>query len=98
MRALKRIAPIFAVRDLDAAIAHYQRLGFSTRTSRGGGYGYASRDGVEIHLGLVPNGDPQVGSAYLFVEDADALAEEWRTAGAEVHSPVETEWGQQLRG
>jgi hypothetical protein len=31
MGTLKRIAPIFAVRDLDAAMAHYQRLGFVTR-------------------------------------------------------------------
>jgi uncharacterized glyoxalase superfamily protein PhnB len=94
MKALKRIAPIFAVRDLDAAIAHYKRLGFSTRTYEGGGYAFASRDGIEIHLGLVPGGDPRIGSAYLFVEDADRLAEEWRTAGVEVHSPVDTEWGQ----
>ena len=94
MKALKRIAPIFAVRNLDAAIAHYKRLGFSTRTYEGGGYAFASRDGIEIHLGLVPGGDPRIGSAYLFVEDADRLAEEWRTAGVEVHSPVDTEWGQ----
>jgi hypothetical protein len=31
MGILKRIAPIFAVRDLDAAMVHYQRLGFVTR-------------------------------------------------------------------
>jgi catechol 2,3-dioxygenase-like lactoylglutathione lyase family enzyme len=94
MRALRRIAPTFAVRDLDAAIAHHQRLGFSTRTYKGGGYGFASCDGTEIHLGLVPGDDPRTGSAYLFVEDADRLAEEWRTAGVKVHSPVDTEWGQ----
>lgn len=32
------------------------------------------------------------GSAYLFVEDADALAEEWRAAGIEVHGPEDTDW------
>ncbi len=94
MKALKRIAPIFAVRDLDAAIAHYKRLGFSTRIYEGGGYAFASRDRIEIHLGVVPAGDHRVGSAYLFVDDADRLAEEWLAAGVEVHSPEDTEWGQ----
>jgi uncharacterized glyoxalase superfamily protein PhnB len=28
------------------------------------------------------------------VDDADALAEEWRRAGAEVHGPEDTPWGQ----
>ena len=42
MKSLKRIAPIFAVRDLDAAIAHYKRLGFSTRTYEGGGSAFAT--------------------------------------------------------
>jgi len=89
---LKRIAPIFPVRDLGASLAHYQRLGFDTRAYEGGGYGYATRDGVEIHLGM-QNGDA-IGSAYLFVEDADAVAAAWRSAGAEVSGPVDTEWGQ----
>jgi hypothetical protein len=40
MGALKRIAPIFAVRDLDAAMAHYRRLGFATRAYEGGGYAF----------------------------------------------------------
>ena len=62
MKALKRIAPIFAVRDLDAAIAHYKRLGFSTRIYEGGGYVFASRERIEIDLGEVPAGDHRVGS------------------------------------
>jgi catechol 2,3-dioxygenase-like lactoylglutathione lyase family enzyme len=89
---LRRIAPIFPVRDLGAALAHYQRLGFETRAYEGGGYGFATRDGVEIHLGT-KTGDA-VAAAYLFVEDAEALAAEWQSAGAEVHPPVDTEWGQ----
>jgi uncharacterized glyoxalase superfamily protein PhnB len=93
MGTLKGIAPIFAVHDLDAALAHYQRLGFATRAYEGGGYGFADRDGIEIHLGVVPAGDRRAGAAYLFVEDSDELAEEWRSAGAEVHGPEDTEWG-----
>src|SRR4051812_2996844 len=95
MVTLRRIAPIFAVRDITTALAHYQRLGFATREYEGGGYGYAMRDGVEIHLGLPAEAAPAIrGSAYLWVDDADELAREWLAAGAEVHGPEDTEWGQ----
>ena len=30
---------------------------------------------IEIHLGVVPDGDRRTSAAYLWVEDADALAE-----------------------
>ena len=33
-------------------------------------------------------------TAYLFVEDADALARTWLAAGGEVRLPQGTEWGQ----
>lgn len=40
------------------------------------GYGFATRDGVEIHLGMVPGGDPGAirSTAYMWVDDADKLA------------------------
>jgi predicted enzyme related to lactoylglutathione lyase len=96
MADLKRVAPIFPVRDLSAALAHYERLGFTTREYSGGGYGFATRDGIEIHLGVVADAGPPTTkhSAYLFVDDADALAQVWGEAGVEVHMPVDTEWGQ----
>jgi predicted enzyme related to lactoylglutathione lyase len=94
MATLNRIAPIFAVRDLDAALAHYSRLGFDTREYEGGGYGFATRDGIEIHLGTVPSGDVRSSNAYLWVDDADALAREWAATGADVRPPEDTEWGQ----
>jgi len=79
--------------DLESSLSYYQRLGFSVREYRGGGYGFAVRDGVEIHLGVVANvpTSPAKHSAYLWVDDSDALADEWRTAGAEVHGPEDTE-------
>lgn len=94
MGTVNRIAPIFAVRDLEKAMAHYERLGFTTRAYEGGGYGFARRDGIEIHLGVVPVQGQRTSGAYLFVDDADELAQEWRSAGIEVHSPEDTEWGQ----
>jgi len=94
MGSLHRVAPIFAVRDLDTSMAHYRRMGFTTRRYHDGRYGFATRDGIEIHLGMVPAGDQRTGAAYFFVADADQLAEEWRAAGVAVHEPVDTEWGQ----
>ncbi len=87
---------MFAVRDVAAALAFYERLGFATREYEGGGYGYATRDAVEIDLGFVPPDDARSirGTAYLWVDDAGALAEEWRRAGADVRPPEDTAWGQ----
>jgi catechol 2,3-dioxygenase-like lactoylglutathione lyase family enzyme len=92
-----RVAPIFPVSDLAAALAYYRGLGFGTREWRGGGYGFLTFEGVEIHLGV----DPDLGTrrthratAYLFVQDADALAQSWLAAGGDVRLPEDTEWGQ----
>ena len=82
---MERIAPIFAVRDLDRALDFYRRLGFAVRRYRGGGYGFASRHGIELHLGVVPDDDRRSSAAYLFVDDADRVAAEWKRTGAEVH-------------
>lgn len=93
MATAHRVSPIFSVRDLDAALEFYRRLGFSVRAYSGGGYGFAKRDTIEFHLG-VPTREHHPASAYLFVDDADELAAEWRAAGVEVHTPEDTEWGQ----
>ncbi len=92
-----RVAPIFPVSDLAAALAYYRGLGFGAREWEGGGYGFVTFDGVEIHLGTEPDLDTRPGrrsTAYLFVEDADALARAWVAAGADVRLPQDTEWGQ----
>ncbi len=95
MVAAKRVAPIFPVRELDVALAHYARLGFATRPYEGGGYGFARLDECEIHLGVVPiDRATTPSSAYLFVDDADQLASIWTAAGADVRPPEDTEWGQ----
>src|SRR5947207_10521288 len=96
MLGLKRIAPIFPVRDLSTSLEYYQKLGFATRQYKDGlGYGFATLDNVEIHLGVLPTGKtPTPASAYLFVEDAEQLAQRWTSAGADVRAPEDTEWGQ----
>ena len=92
MAALRRIAPIFPVRDLSVSLAYYASLGFTTCEYEGGGYGFAILDGVEIHLGT--GGGNGRASVYPFVDDADDLARRWMSAGITVHPPQDTEWGQ----
>ena len=81
---LHRFAPIFPVADLRRALAHYGSLGFATFAHEGGDdYGFAERDGVGLHLAAAAGRQPQAvgGEAYLYVEDADALFEEWGRPG-----------------
>lgn len=83
-RQLRRFSPIFPVRDLAAALAHYSALGFDTLTYQGGGdYGFANREGAGLHLAADPEHDPARNSAstYLYVSDADALHAEWSRPG-----------------
>ena len=83
-RQLRHFSPIFPVRDMAAALAHYAALGFDTFPYEGGNdYGFAGRDGVSLHLGGDPGHDPghSHASAYLYVRDADALYAEWTRPG-----------------
>lgn len=78
------VAPVLSVRDLDRALRRYRRLGFSARASDGPErYGFAERDGVELHLSESPGHDrTRDGSeVYLYVSDADALYEAWSSSG-----------------
>jgi DNA-binding MarR family transcriptional regulator/catechol 2,3-dioxygenase-like lactoylglutathione lyase family enzyme len=90
-RQFRRFSPIFGVRDLRAALAHYAALGFATaQYDEGTDYGFADRDGISLHLQSDhlrrdhPDDDhdhPVRGQAYLVVADADALYEEWTRPG-----------------
>ena len=49
----RSFSPIFPVRDLGRALAHYASLGFEVKPYEDGdGYGFADRDGVGLHLSL----------------------------------------------
>jgi Ser/Thr protein kinase RdoA (MazF antagonist) len=81
-------SPVFPVRDLRRALAHYASLGFEVEPyADGDEYGFAGRDEVSLHLSLDEGHGPEaghqhVGTAYLHVEDADALYDEWARPGA----------------
>lgn len=80
---LNSMAAVLPCRDVPAALAHYERLGFATH-SYDNGYGYADRDGVAFHLARVADLDPltTTSAVYLFVSDAAALHASWKSSGA----------------
>jgi DNA-binding MarR family transcriptional regulator/catechol 2,3-dioxygenase-like lactoylglutathione lyase family enzyme len=82
-RQFRRFSPIFPVRNLADALAHYSTLGFTTfADTDGDDYGFANREGTGLHLATDPDHDPsRRGSTYLYVGDADALYEEWSRPG-----------------
>jgi len=80
------VAPVVPVRDLQAALERYRRLGFEVRAyGHGTGYGYAQRGAVSIHLSEWDEHDPKRTGAvvYLYVSDADAVRAEWASCGVE---------------
>lgn len=92
----RRIAPVFVTTDLARALAHYERLGFAVE-AYDNYYGYACRDGIEIHLAKVDQLDSRTTTscAYLWVDDAGRLHDEWAAAGlaGRLTPPTPTAYG-----
>ncbi|MFT7599839.1 MAG: DNA-binding transcriptional MerR regulator [Acidimicrobiales bacterium] len=88
------VLPRLPVSDMDRSIAYYQEvLGFrlAWRTTDGTLAALASGD-IELFL-LVPwTGDSPIQSrtAYIYVEDPDALCAEYELAGADIIDPVQS--------
>jgi catechol 2,3-dioxygenase-like lactoylglutathione lyase family enzyme len=84
--AFTRVAPVLPVRNLDAALDRYRRLGFAAHAYDGPErYGFVERGSVSVHLSEWSEHDPHRTGAvvYLYVSDADAVYAEWRTSGVE---------------
>ena len=81
----ERVAPIFTVKDLDAALDRYRRLGFATELDESAQYGFVERGAVQLHLQSDDSDDPGEtgGVIYLYVSDADLLHALWTSAGVE---------------
>lgn len=98
---IQRAVPILPVRDVRAALALYQRLGFqATAYDEGAGdpvYGFLAWGDAALHLARVPDLDPasSVVACYLYVSDADALFASWQDAGIEgrLIAPSDTPYG-----
>jgi catechol 2,3-dioxygenase-like lactoylglutathione lyase family enzyme len=96
MATFERVAPVVPVRDLDAALDRYRRLGFPVRAYTGGErYGFADRGGVSLHLTEWAGHDPAstASAVYLYVSDADAVHAEWTGAEGRLGEPRDTPYG-----
>ncbi len=85
--------PIFKVADVRRAMDHYSKLGFEV-SQHDETYAFAQReDRVTIHL-THDDGDGFGPSAvYLHVDNADVLAQEWRSVGLVVEGPEHQDYG-----
>lgn len=86
------LMPRLAVSDMERSIAYYQEaLGFRLAwRTEDGTLAALSSGGIEVLL-LVPwagDSPPPARSAYVYVEDPDALCAEYRQAGADIADPV----------
>jgi catechol 2,3-dioxygenase-like lactoylglutathione lyase family enzyme len=81
----ERVSPVIPVRDLDAAVDRYRRLGFTTEVEDGPRYGFVERGAVSLHLIEWGDHDPARTGAhiYLYVSDAGGVYDEWSGAGVE---------------
>jgi DNA-binding transcriptional MerR regulator/catechol 2,3-dioxygenase-like lactoylglutathione lyase family enzyme len=92
MSSWLHLMPRLPVSNMDRSVAYYQEaLGFrlAWRTVNGALAALASGE-IEVLL-LVPwsgDGLPPPQSAYVYVEDPDALCDEYRQAGADIVDPV----------
>ena len=100
----ERAVPILPSRDLHESLAFYQALGFENRGAPPEQWDYliVGRGGMEIHFFKAPHVNPltTVAGCYAFVDDAQALYDEWSgivvadvTTGSRVIPPVDTDYG-----
>ncbi len=93
-----RGAAIVPVRDLDAALGRYRRMGFEARGYEGPErYGFVDRGQVSLHLTEATGHDPLStdSAVYLYVSDADAVHAEWVAVALEgrLEAPFDRPWG-----
>ena len=92
----ERAAPVIPVRDLDAAMERYRRLGFQVERDTGpSSYAFVDRGPVSMHLHGWRGWDRTGGIVYLYVSDADALHAQWSQAGVDGRfgDPHDTDYG-----
>jgi catechol 2,3-dioxygenase-like lactoylglutathione lyase family enzyme len=87
VRASEYAVPTLPSRDLDETLAFYERLGFRNAGDPPEQWGYliVRRGSIELHF--YP-GAGQASRCFVWVEDVDALQEEWQ-----VEPPADTPWG-----
>lgn len=82
------------VRRLARSVAFYELLGFAI-SHHDDTYAFARRDrDLTIHLARADGGArPGGGALYLHCQDANRVAEDWRSARAVVSGPEDQDYG-----
>lgn len=83
MPAITRVMPELPIRDLDAAVVFFARMGFDV-ASRFDSEGYliVERDAVRLGLYVTQDAAPfEWATAYLYVDDVDGLHHEFVAVG-----------------
>lgn len=93
-----RGVPIFPVRDLATSVDHYVRvLGFALDWDYRGIFASVSRGGFRLFLCESDQGRPGTW-AWIGVNDASELHEEYRAAGATIrHPPTNYSWACEMQ-
>jgi uncharacterized glyoxalase superfamily protein PhnB len=93
-RQLRKIMPELPLDDVTAGVAHYRDvLGFTVNYAQDN-LGVMDRDKARVLLIARTPRHHGIGSACVYVEDADALYQELRSKGANVQSePISRPWG-----
>lgn len=91
---LTKIMPEMPSDDVGAAIAHYRDvLGFTVNYEQAD-LGVMDRDAVRVLIIARTERHTGIGSAYVYVRDADGLCAELRAKGARVlNDPESHPWG-----
>ncbi|WP_108879418.1 VOC family protein [Anderseniella sp. Alg231-50] len=90
----RRAMPVLQVSDLSASVDYYNRLGFATNGIWGEPATFAimQRGDVSIALQLLRAEEMPVNThwaAYIYVDDAKAVHEEFQAAGIDIDRPPE---------
>ena len=90
------MAPILPVRDMQASISFYERLGFRSEPYEDGAqYAFLSMDGLSMHIGLMQTPEFVFNpcGVYLYVEDVDAVYRSFLAAGVPcLNTPEDRPW------
>ena len=93
-----RTMAVLQVRDLQASVAYYNRLGFKTNGIWGDPAAFAILQRGQVTIGFerieTPPDTGASWSAYIYVTDANALHAEFVDAGATIHrEPMDRFYG-----
>jgi uncharacterized glyoxalase superfamily protein PhnB len=82
------------VSDVQQSVGFYEQLGFEA-SFHDETYAFAHRElDLTVHLARAEQGSlPGYSSLYLHCQNADRVAEEWRSAGVSVTGPADQDYG-----